>query len=176
VSEGNWQPLSGYEAARALMNLKRAPTAIFCANDLMAVGCYEALHELGLRIPDEVVVTGTKSSPRRLRSIATSQCAGRSPSARNHSIDGARKQGERLRIRATGQLIASFGHAGEAQAKLGATLVAQKVQWSLVRPSRNRALTESGMRNSWVSYRSRRCFGSKAVIAERCGGKSQTGG
>jgi hypothetical protein len=93
--------------------------------------------------------TGTKRSPRRLRSIATSQRAGRSPPARNHSIDGARKQGERrLRIRATGQLIATFGHAGEAQAKLGATLVAQKVQWSLVRPSSNRAPTESGMRNS----------------------------
>jgi LacI family transcriptional regulator len=58
VREGNWQPLSGYEAARALMSLERAPTAIFCANDLMAVGCYEALHELGLRIPDDVAVMG----------------------------------------------------------------------------------------------------------------------
>ena len=58
VREGNWQPLSGYEAARALMNRERAPTAIFCANDLMAVGCYEALHELGLRIPDDVAVMG----------------------------------------------------------------------------------------------------------------------
>ncbi len=38
------------------MNLKRPPTAIFCANDLMAVGCYEALHELGLTIPDDVAV------------------------------------------------------------------------------------------------------------------------
>ena len=58
VREGNWQPLSGYEAARELMNLKRPPTAIFCANDLMAVGCYEALHEVGLRIPDDVAVMG----------------------------------------------------------------------------------------------------------------------
>jgi LacI family transcriptional regulator, galactose operon repressor len=58
VREGNWQPLSGYEAASTLMNLKRPPTAIFCANDLMAVGCYEALHELGLRIPDDVAVMG----------------------------------------------------------------------------------------------------------------------
>jgi LacI family transcriptional regulator len=40
------------------MSLGRAPTAIFCANDLMAVGCYEALHELGLRIPDDVAVMG----------------------------------------------------------------------------------------------------------------------
>jgi LacI family transcriptional regulator len=58
VREGNWQPLSGYEAARELMNLKRPATAIFCGNDLMAVGAYEALHELGLRIPDDVAVMG----------------------------------------------------------------------------------------------------------------------
>jgi LacI family transcriptional regulator len=58
LREGNWQPISGYEAARELMSLKSPPTAIFCANDLMAVGCYEALHELGLRIPDDVAVMG----------------------------------------------------------------------------------------------------------------------
>jgi LacI family transcriptional regulator len=58
VREGNWQPISGYEAARELMKLKSPPTGIFCANDLMAVGCYEALHELGLRIPDDVAVMG----------------------------------------------------------------------------------------------------------------------
>jgi LacI family transcriptional regulator len=58
VREGNWQPMSGYEAARELMTLPSPPTAIFCANDLMAVGCYEALRELGLRIPDDVAVMG----------------------------------------------------------------------------------------------------------------------
>ena len=58
VREGNWQPISGYEATRALMALPSPPTAIFCANDLMAVGCYEALRELGLRIPEDVAVMG----------------------------------------------------------------------------------------------------------------------
>ena len=58
VRDGNWQPLSGYEATRALMRLSSPPSAIFCANDLMALGCYEALRELGLRIPDEVAVMG----------------------------------------------------------------------------------------------------------------------
>ncbi len=58
VREGNWQPLSGYEATRALMALASPPTAIFCANDMMAVGCYEALREMGLRIPDDVAVMG----------------------------------------------------------------------------------------------------------------------
>jgi hypothetical protein len=82
--------------------------------------------------------TGTKSSPRRLRSIANIPTRRALP-ARSEPFDRRLPQarGRRLRIRATGQLIASFGHAGEAQAKLGATPVAQKVQWSLVRPSRD---------------------------------------
>ncbi len=56
--EGNWQLNSGYDATMALMKLKRPPTAIFCGNDRMAIGCYEALRQLGLRIPDDVSVVG----------------------------------------------------------------------------------------------------------------------
>jgi LacI family transcriptional regulator len=40
------------------MALRAPPTGIFCANDLMAVGCYEALRDLGLRIPHDVAVMG----------------------------------------------------------------------------------------------------------------------
>jgi LacI family transcriptional regulator len=55
---GNWEPSSGYDGTRVLMALAEPPTAIFCANDMMAVGCYEALKELGLRIPEDVAVIG----------------------------------------------------------------------------------------------------------------------
>lgn len=58
VVAGNWEPLSGYQRTHELMRLPSPPSAIFCANDLMAVGCYEALKELGLRIPDDVAVMG----------------------------------------------------------------------------------------------------------------------
>ncbi len=58
VQPGNWEPSAGYDGTRALLALKDPPTAIFCANDMMAVGCYEALHERGLRIPDDVAVIG----------------------------------------------------------------------------------------------------------------------
>jgi LacI family transcriptional regulator len=58
VYEGNWLPSAGYEHTRAMLSLPNPPTAIFCANDRMAVGCYEAIKELGLRIPDDVSVVG----------------------------------------------------------------------------------------------------------------------
>jgi LacI family transcriptional regulator len=58
VCDGNWEPSSGYRLTRALMALPAPPTAIFCANDLMAVGCYDALRELGLSVPGDVAVVG----------------------------------------------------------------------------------------------------------------------
>ena len=58
VKPGNWEPSAGYEMTRELMALPQPPDGIFCANDMMAVGCYEALKELGLSIPDDVAVVG----------------------------------------------------------------------------------------------------------------------
>jgi LacI family transcriptional regulator len=58
VREGNWQPSAGYDQTNALMDLPRPPTAIFCSNDRMAVGCYEALKERRLSIPGDVSVIG----------------------------------------------------------------------------------------------------------------------
>ena len=58
VMDGNWSASAGYDATVKLLALKRPPTAIFCQNDRMAIGCYEALKEAGLRIPEDISVVG----------------------------------------------------------------------------------------------------------------------
>jgi LacI family transcriptional regulator len=58
VADGNWSASAGYEATVKLLALKTPPTAIFCQNDRMAIGCYEALKEAGFRIPDDMSVVG----------------------------------------------------------------------------------------------------------------------
>jgi LacI family transcriptional regulator len=58
VGDGNWSASAGYDATVKLLALKKRPTAIFCQNDRMAIGCYEALKEAGLRIPEDISVVG----------------------------------------------------------------------------------------------------------------------
>ena len=57
--EGDWTAHSGYLAVRRLLDAPgERPTAIFTANDQMALGAYRALYEAGLRVPDDVSVVG----------------------------------------------------------------------------------------------------------------------
>ena len=49
---------AGYEAARDLLDQGRQFTALFTASDVMAVGAIRALHEKGLRVPEDVSVMG----------------------------------------------------------------------------------------------------------------------
>ena len=55
---GNWTQSSGHAEAAALLRLTSPPTAIFCGNDQMAQGCYDAARECGLRIPQDLSVVG----------------------------------------------------------------------------------------------------------------------
>jgi LacI family transcriptional regulator, xylobiose transport system transcriptional regulator len=48
----------GLADGRALLRLPDPPTAIFTANDLQALGVYEAARQAGVRIPDELSVIG----------------------------------------------------------------------------------------------------------------------
>lgn len=48
----------GREAARVLLARSAPPTALVCVNDLMAVGALRAVRARGLRVPEDVSVTG----------------------------------------------------------------------------------------------------------------------
>lgn len=50
--------VSGYEGAMHLLQLPDRPTALFCFNDRAAMGAYDAIRKLGLRIPEDVAVVG----------------------------------------------------------------------------------------------------------------------
>lgn len=58
VLPGDGGHLGGQEGVRALLGLADPVTAIFCGNDRTAFGAYQALEELGLRIPDDVSIVG----------------------------------------------------------------------------------------------------------------------
>lgn len=51
----NWEPNFGYELMRKLLKSQR-PRAILSLNDRLAFGAYQALAEVGLRIPDDVAL------------------------------------------------------------------------------------------------------------------------
>ena len=63
VREGNWDYASGQRATGALLDLAEPPTAIFFANDRMAVGGYAALLARGLRVPEDISVVGYDDQP-----------------------------------------------------------------------------------------------------------------
>jgi LacI family transcriptional regulator len=55
---GDWWQESGARNTAALLDLPIPPTALFCANDWMAMGAYDLIKERGLRIPDDIAVVG----------------------------------------------------------------------------------------------------------------------
>jgi DNA-binding LacI/PurR family transcriptional regulator len=59
---GDWSPRSGYELGQQLAQ-NPAVTAVFVANDQMALGLLRALHEHGREIPREVSVVGFDDVP-----------------------------------------------------------------------------------------------------------------
>lgn len=58
---GDWSPASGYDIGRAL-DLAQA-TAVFAANDHMAIGLLSALRERGFDVPERVSVVGFDDLP-----------------------------------------------------------------------------------------------------------------
>lgn len=58
VMDEKFSEEGGLRAARAILARPLRPTAIFAANDLMAIGAMQALREAGLRVPQDIAVAG----------------------------------------------------------------------------------------------------------------------
>jgi LacI family transcriptional regulator len=58
VLNGDATADSGYTCATELLDGDHPPTAIFCGNDRMAMGAYDAVREHHLRIPDDISIVG----------------------------------------------------------------------------------------------------------------------
>jgi DNA-binding LacI/PurR family transcriptional regulator len=58
VPVASYSRREGALAMRQLLTLAAPPDAVFCFNDLLALGALRTLHEAGCRIPDDVAVIG----------------------------------------------------------------------------------------------------------------------
>ena len=55
---GDFTEQGGYQAAMTLLARGERPTAVFAANDSMAIGALSALREAGHRVPDDIALAG----------------------------------------------------------------------------------------------------------------------
>lgn len=58
VTEGYFEPEDGYECMNKMLTQSELPTAVFCCNDVMALGAISAITEKGLRVPDDISIIG----------------------------------------------------------------------------------------------------------------------
>jgi DNA-binding LacI/PurR family transcriptional regulator len=58
TGDDNWSCESGYQAMQSLLAAHPRPTAVFAANDRMAIGAMRAILKAGLRVPEDISVVG----------------------------------------------------------------------------------------------------------------------
>ncbi len=58
ITEGSFDHNGGYGCMKRLLKLEERPSAVFAANDIMAIGAVSAILEEGLRIPKDISIVG----------------------------------------------------------------------------------------------------------------------
>jgi LacI family transcriptional regulator len=61
--QGDFTEDGGFTAARELMSLRKRPTAVFAANDSMAIGALSAFKQMGVRTPEDMAIAGFDDIP-----------------------------------------------------------------------------------------------------------------
>lgn len=63
IRTGDHRHESGYECVQSLLDLSPIPTAIFVSNNMMTLGALNAIHDRGIRVPEEIAVVGFDDMP-----------------------------------------------------------------------------------------------------------------
>jgi len=58
IIESDFTYKGGYNAMKRLLSLEEKPSAVWAANDMMAIGAMDAIKEAGLSIPKDIAVAG----------------------------------------------------------------------------------------------------------------------
>ncbi|MGU3470979.1 LacI family DNA-binding transcriptional regulator [Paenibacillus sp. D51F] len=62
IENGNFSEAGGYEAMERLLSRSGGFTAVYAANDEMALGIYKSCRERGIRIPEDLAVVGVDNN------------------------------------------------------------------------------------------------------------------
>jgi LacI family transcriptional regulator len=111
IQPGDWEIESGYAAAKNFLKHEKPPTAIFAANDSMALGAIYAIQDAGLRIPEDIAVVGydnrnfTKTVRPRITTVSMPviEMGGVAAELLLKQIAEGRKEEEEIKVK--GQLI-----------------------------------------------------------------------
>lgn len=63
IKVGDFKQESGYQRANEFLEVEDPPTALFVANNLMTLGALNAIHERGLKIPQDIAIVGFDDMP-----------------------------------------------------------------------------------------------------------------
>jgi LacI family transcriptional regulator len=63
VFPGDFREESGFRAGQRMLELPVLPSAVFAANDAMAIGCFAAIRERGLEVPADLSIAGFDDVP-----------------------------------------------------------------------------------------------------------------
>jgi LacI family transcriptional regulator len=58
VQAGAFRRDGGYQAMLHLLGLAQPPTGVFVSNNLMTIGALRAVHEFGIRVPEQLSIVG----------------------------------------------------------------------------------------------------------------------
>jgi DNA-binding LacI/PurR family transcriptional regulator len=63
IVEGDYSSDGGKNAMNLILDLEKKPSAVFAANDLMAIGAMSAIKKRGLHVPNDIAVVGFDDIP-----------------------------------------------------------------------------------------------------------------